>query len=378
MRTTSDELNRVLGGGVTPGSITLIAGDPGIGKSTLLTQIPSLLDRSVLYISGEESVNQVAERARRLRVPAERMHIFSETDVLVIEEVVHSFDADLVIVDSVQTLFVPDVPSAPGSVVQVRESAARLMHLAKQTETAIFVVRHVTRDGSIAGPRVLEHLVDTVLYFEGDRHHVYRILRAVKNRFGSTSELGVFEMRESGLQDVSNPSQLFLSNRRVGTPGSVVVCTMEGSRPLLAEVQALVADRSFGTPQRTTNGFEGKRLQMLLAILEKHVGLALSERDVFVNVAGGIRLDDPAADLGVLAAVLSSWQGKPAGEEAVFIGEVGLGGELRPVSRMDQRLGEAARLGFSKAVIPGHAGHFPGSSELQIVKGDLFSDVLNW
>ncbi len=375
--TDSDELNRVMGGGITRGSITLVAGEPGIGKSTLLTQLPRTLgSSSVLYVSGEESVRQVGARANRLGVPGDRMHVLAETNVETIEAVVRSFDADVLVVDSVQTLYHPAIPSAPGSVVQVRECSARLMQLAKQNELATFVVGHVTKDGSIAGPRVLEHLVDTVLYFEGDRHHTYRLLRAVKNRFGSTNEMGVFAMDESGLTDVSNPSELFLANRRSGIPGSVVICTIEGTRPFLAEVQALVADRTYGAPQRMSTGFDTRRLQMLLAVLEKREGLALSDRDVFVNVAGGIRLDEPAADLGVAAAIVSSWRGKPVDDGTVFIGEIGLGGELRPVSRMNQRLTESKRLGFSSAVIPERSKPSMGDSGLKIVSGELFADVI--
>ena len=351
--TNVGELDRVLGGGILPGALTLVAGDPGIGKSTLLTEFGKYLpNHTVLYVTGEESVRQVKVRADRLGVTSERFLLLAETNVESIAHAVQDLQPDVLIVDSIQTIFRPDIESAPGSVSQVRESAATLMHLAKGLEMPTFLVGHVTKAGQVAGPRVLEHMVDTVLHFEGDRHHSFRILRAMKNRFGSTNEIGVFEMSEAGLREVSNPSEIFLSERSYGASGSAVVCTLEGTRPILVEIQALVTPTAYGTPQRTATGFDGRRLQMLLAVIEKREGMRLGMHDVFVNVAGGVRLDEPAVDLGVLAAVASSFRDVPADTGTVCIGEVGLGGELRTVSQIEVRLREAARLGFKQAVVP--------------------------
>jgi DNA repair protein RadA/Sms len=347
------EFDRVMGGGIMQSSITLIAGDPGIGKSTLMTELGKYLQQyRILYVTGEESNRQVKMRAERLGVNADNFMLFPETNIEEIISAVQEVEPDVLIVDSIQTVYRPDLSSAPGSVTQVRESASALMQLTKSMNMATFIVGHVTKSGDIAGPRVLEHLVDTVLYFEGDRHHSYRILRAVKNRFGSTNEIGLFEMRETGLREVKNPSEIFLAERRYGQSGSVVVCSMEGTRPLLVEIQALVTHANYGTPQRTTTGFDGRRLQMLLAVLEKREGLRLGNQDVFLNVAGGVRLEEPAVDLGVIVAVASSFRDVPADSTTVLMGEVGLGGEVRTVSRIEQRLNEAAKLGFTHAVIP--------------------------
>jgi DNA repair protein RadA/Sms len=350
------ELDRVLGGGIMRGSLILLAGDPGIGKSTLMTSLGRYLaGRKVLYVTGEESLRQVKLRAERLGVPPDGMLLLAETDVEEIAAASHAERPDLLVVDSIQTVFRPDIESAPGSVSQVRESTASLLHLTKSLEHPKFLVGHVTKSGNVAGPRVLEHMVDTVLQFEGDRHHAFRILRAVKNRFGSTSEMGVFEMHSDGLHEVANPSEIFLSERSYGISGSAVTCTLEGTRPVLVEVQALVTPTSYPSPQRTAAGFDGKRLSLLLAVLEKRHGMRLSTQDVFLNVAGGIRVDEPAVDLGVLAAVASSLDDVPTDSQTICIGEVGLGGELRSVGQIERRLQEAARLGFTQAVVP-HSG----------------------
>ena len=361
IETTSDvrivtgvqEFDRVMGGGIMHGSLTLIAGDPGIGKSTLMTELARYLGgRRILYVTGEESPKQVKLRASRLGITSEELFLLPETNVEEITAIVEDMQPELMIVDSIQTIFRPDITSAPGSVSQVRESAATLQQLTKRLGMATFVVGHVTKEGAIAGPRVLEHMVDTVLYFEGDRHHTYRILRTVKNRFGSTNEIGLFEMRETGLRQVLNPSEIFLAERSFGASGSVVVCSMEGTRPILVEIQALVNESSYGTPQRTTSGFDSRRLQMLLAVLQKRVGMKVSAFDVFLNIAGGVRLDEPAVDLGVITAVASGFKNIPADSGTALIGEIGLGGEIRTVSRIETRLNEVVKLGFEAVVIP--------------------------
>jgi DNA repair protein RadA/Sms len=347
------ELDRVMGGGIMHGSLTLVAGDPGIGKSTLMTELARHLpEHTLLYVTGEESAQQVKLRAERLGVDADAFYLFPETNVEAILAAAQDLQPDVMVVDSIQTVFRPDVTSAPGSVAQVRESAAALLDLTKRLPVSTFLVGHVTKAGSIAGPRVLEHMVDTVLYFEGDRHHAYRILRTVKNRFGAAHELGVFEMREQGLVEVESPSALFLAERAYGRSGSVVAAAMEGTRPLLVEVQALVTPASYGTPQRTATGFDGRRLQLLLAVLEKRAGLRLSQHDVFLNVAGGVRLEEPAVDLAVALAVASSLRDVPADSGTVVVGEVGLGGEVRAVGRVEPRLAEARHLGFERVLLP--------------------------
>lgn len=376
--TGNAELDRVLGGGIVQGSVVLVAGDPGIGKSTLMTELGALVpDSKVLYVTGEESPGQVKMRAERMGVRSSNFMMLAETEVESIIRCVLDEKPTLMIVDSIQTIFRSDLQSAPGSVAQVRESAAALIQLSKSTGTSTFIVGHVTKTGSIAGPRVLEHMVDTVLYLEGDRHHTFRILRAVKNRFGSTNEIGVFEMLSGGLTPVENPSELFISDRNVLTSGSVVVCSMEGTRPMLAEIQALVTPTSYANPQRTATGFDAKRLQMLLAVLEKRVGLGLSSCDVFVNVTGGLRLTEPAADLAIAAAVTSSFRDIPVPSQAMICGEVGLGGEIRAVSQLDSRLAETSRLGFNQAFIPkrGHRDTSPKNLTC-VILSDL-SDMMD-
>jgi DNA repair protein RadA/Sms len=352
------ELDRVLGGGVVPGSVILIGGDPGIGKSTLVLQALAALaqDGTVLYVSGEESPQQVRMRADRLGVggsgTGDRLLVLAETSLERIVAQIKKINPAVVAIDSIQTVFTERLGSAPGSIAQVRESAGQLVLLSKATNLATFLVGHVTKEGTFAGPRVLEHMVDTVLYFEGDRGHSFRILRAVKNRFGSTNEIGVFAMRETGLQPVSNPSELFLAERPVEVPGSVVIATLEGTRPILVEVQALVSPTALGTPRRTTLGIDPNRVALLIAVLEKKMGLHLFGHDVFVNVAGGIRVAEPASDLGVVAAVASSFLDKAIDARCLVIGEVGLAGEVRAVSQADVRVREAIKLGFSRCVLP--------------------------
>ena len=351
------EFDRVLGGGAMVGSLTLVAGDPGIGKSTLMTELGRGLAAAdgagtLLYVTGEESAQQVKLRAKRMGVDPDSFFLFPETNVEAILAAAMDLQPDFMVVDSIQTVYRPDLTSAPGSVAQVRESTAALLDVTKTLPTTTFLIGHVTKQGSIAGPRVLEHMVDTVLHFEGDRHHAYRVLRAVKNRFGAANELGVFEMREGGLKEVANPSALFLAERQFGMSGSAVACTMEGTRPLLVEIQALVSTASYGTPQRTATGFDAKRLQVLLAVLEKREGLRFSQQDVFLNAAGGVRLDEPAVDLGVALAVASSFRDVPLDSGTAVFGEVGLGGEIRAVSHVEARLAEVKQLGFERALLP--------------------------
>lgn len=356
-RSRIGELDRVLGGGVVPGSVILIGGDPGIGKSTLVLQALAALaaDATALYVSGEESPQQIRMRADRLGIGSaggDGLLVLAETALERIVAQAKKIAPAVLAVDSIQTVFTDRLGSAPGSIAQVRESAGQLVLLSKASALATFLVGHVTKEGTFAGPRVLEHMVDTVLYFEGDRGHSFRILRAVKNRFGSTNEIGVFAMRETGLQPVSNPSELFLAERPVEVPGSVVIATLEGTRPLLVEVQALVSPTALGTPRRTTLGIDPNRVALLIAVLEKKMGLHLFGHDVFVNVAGGIRVAEPASDLGVVAAVASSFLDKPIDARCLVIGEVGLAGEVRAVSQADVRVREAMKLGFSRCVLP--------------------------
>ena len=348
------ELDRVLGGGFVPGSLTLIGGDPGIGKSTLLLQCMDNLAAAakVLYVTAEESVQQVKLRADRLGAASEQLYLLSETSMARIVETARDWKPAFLVVDSIQTVFSHELQSAPGTVSQVRECCGQLMQLAKGEGITTCIAGHVTKDGAIAGPRLLEHMVDTVLYFEGDPSYPYRILRAVKNRFGSTTEIGVFEMAGSGLREVSNPSELFLQERPEGAPGSIVVPSLEGSRPILVELQALVSGASFGTPQRSTIGIDHKRVALLIAVLEKKAGLPLMGQDIFFNVAGGVRLDEPAVDLGVVAALASSHLNRAAPKSTLFFGEVGLTGEVRAVARPDVRLNEASRLGFRHCFLP--------------------------
>ncbi|MBI4552326.1 MAG: DNA repair protein RadA [Candidatus Latescibacteria bacterium] len=348
------EFDRVLGGGVVQGSVVLVGGDPGIGKSTLMLQVIQRLsgmDGPMLYVSGEESPRQMRLRADRLDALSEALYLLCETNLEAILDQVEQVKPRAVVIDSIQTIYLPSVESAPGSISQVRECAARMIQLAKGRNVPVFLVGHVTKEGAIAGPRALEHIVDTVLYFEGERHQTYRILRAVKNRFGSTNEIGIFEMQERGLIEVTNPSELFLSERPAKVSGSVVVCSVEGTRPLLVELQALVTPANYGLPQRVATGMDSRRVAMLLAVLEKRTGMHLGTQDVFVNVAGGVRLDEPAIDLGTAAAISSSFRDVPIAPHDVVIGEVGLGGEIRGVSQVEKRLREAQKLGFTRCVL---------------------------
>ena len=349
------ELDQVLGGGIVPGSLVLVGGDPGIGKSTLLLQVcRNLAERlpKVLYISGEESLQQIRLRASRIGTFSDAMKLMCETCLADIEEVVLREAPQVVIIDSIQTMYQEEISSAPGSVSQVREATGVLMRLAKEQGISIFIVGHVTKEGTVAGPRVLEHMVDTVLYFEGDRHASYRILRGVKNRFGSTNEIGVFEMTEAGLREVANPSEYMLSGRPEGASGSVVACTMEGTRPMLLEVQALVCRTNFGLPRRTAAGIDYNRVNLLMAVLEKRLNLPLSSYDAYVNVAGGLRLNEPAMDLALVLAVISSYKDLPVSGKTIVFGEVGLSGEVRAVSMAQQRVQEARKLGFTRVILP--------------------------
>ena len=348
------ELNRVLGGGLVPGSLVLLGGEPGIGKSTLVLQtIMRLKGRKVLYVSGEESARQIKLRANRLGGDADVL-IYCETLLENIFAEISSVKPDMVVIDSIQTISTGSVESSPGSLSQIRECAAALLRYAKSGGVSIMLIGHITKEGSLAGPKVLEHIVDTVLQYEGDQHYMYRILRSIKNRFGSTSELGIYEMRHDGLRQVDNPSELLLSDNREGLSGVAIAATVEGVRPFLIETQALVSTAAYGTAQRSTIGFEGRRLNMLLAVLEKRVGFKLAQKDVFLNIAGGLRVTDPALDLSVIAAVLSSNVDAPIDADVAMAGEVGLSGEIRPVSRIEQRIQEAQRLGFRRMLVPHH------------------------
>ena len=355
MMTEMAELDRVLGGGIVPGSLVLVGGDPGIGKSTLLLQVCQRLaamNKKILYISGEESLKQIKLRANRMGDFSHTLFLLCETNLDMIRNVIEQQTPDMVVIDSIQTMYNEEVGSAPGSVSQVRESTNILMQLAKGLGISIFIVGHVTKEGTVAGPRVLEHMVDTVLYFEGDRHASYRILRAVKNRFGSTNEIGVFEMQKRGLVEVENPSEFMLSGRPEHASGSVVACAMEGTRPMLMEIQALVCKSSFGMPRRTAAGLDYNRVNLLMAVLEKRAGLPLSSYDAYVNIAGGIRMNEPAADLGIVMAIASSYKNKPVSEDAIVFGEVGLSGEVRAVTMPEQRVAEAKKLGFKTCILP--------------------------
>lgn len=351
-----NEFDRVLGGGIVQGSLVLIGGDPGIGKSTILLQICEHLGKTcdVLYVSGEESANQIKLRANRLGVTTNRLGVLAQTDVGIIVETVKSEKPDIVIIDSIQTMIYDECSSSAGSVTQVRECTNIFMHMAKSLGIPVFVVGHVNKDGAIAGPKVLEHIVDTVLYFEGERNYSYRILRGVKNRFGSTNEIGVFEMRQSGLAEVENPSLLMLSGRPKNVSGTCVACVMEGTRPILAEVQGLVTATGFGTPRRMSTGFDYNRMAMILAVLEKRGGYYFNSMDAYINVIGGLKLDEPAADLTVAMALISSLKDVVVQENAIAFGEIGLAGEIRAVNNCEQRVSEALRLGFDKCLIPFH------------------------
>ena len=349
----SVELNRVLGGGLVAGSLVLIGGEPGIGKSTLVLQVVlNIKSKKVLYVSGEESVRQIKLRAKRLGSEADSVYVVSETSLEEIFVHIQNIQPDLVVIDSIQTVSTNTIDSSPGSVSQVRECAAALLKYCKMSATPVFLIGHINKEGSIAGPKVLEHIVDTVLQFEGDQHYMYRILRAIKNRFGSTSELGIFEMRHDGLREVANPSELLLSQHYEGLSGVAIASAVEGIRPFLIEVQSLVSSAAYGTPQRSSTGFDLRRLNMLLAVLEKRVGFKLAQKDVFLNIAGGIKVNDPAIDLAVISAILSSNVDLAINKGVCMAGEVGLSGEIRPINRIEQRIREAAKLGFTKMLIP--------------------------
>lgn len=380
IETGMQELDRVLGGGIVPGSLVLVGGDPGIGKSTLLLQVCQKLaqERSVLYISGEESLSQIKLRANRMGEFQENLKLLCETNLDTIRNVIENRKPELVIIDSIQTMYSEDVSSAPGSVSQVRESTHVFMQLAKGLGITIFIVGHVTKEGTVAGPRVLEHMVDTVLYFEGDRHASYRILRGVKNRFGSTNEIGVFEMRQNGLAEVENPSEYMLSGKPENASGSVVACSMEGTRPLLIEIQALVCESNFGMPRRTAAGTDYNRVNLLMAVLEKRIGLHMSNCDAYVNIAGGIKMNEPAIDLGIVMALISSYKNRPVDEKMIVFGEVGLSGEVRAVSMPEQRVAEAKKLGFEICVVPEVSlDMVKNIKEIKIVGVKTVNDAMN-
>ncbi|HEL1924888.1 TPA: DNA repair protein RadA [Streptococcus suis] len=353
-KTNMEEFNRVLGGGVVPGSLVLIGGDPGIGKSTLLLQVSTQLSTigTVLYVSGEESAQQIKLRAERLGDIDSEFYLYAETNMQSIRTEIEKIKPDFLIIDSIQTIMSPDISSVQGSVTQVREVTNELMQIAKTNNIATFIVGHMTKEGTLAGPRTLEHMVDTVLYFEGERQHTFRILRAVKNRFGSTNEIGIFEMQSQGLVEVLNPSEVFLEERLDGATGSAIVVTMEGTRPILAEVQALVTPTMFGNAKRTTTGLDFNRASLIMAVLEKRAGLLLQNQDAYLKSAGGVKLDEPAIDLAVAVALASSYKDKPTNPQECFIGEIGLTGEIRRVNRIEQRINEAAKLGFTKVYAP--------------------------
>ncbi|HEL1698761.1 TPA: DNA repair protein RadA [Streptococcus suis] len=353
-KTNMEEFNRVLGGGVVPGSLVLIGGDPGIGKSTLLLQVSTQLSTigTVLYVSGEESAQQIKLRAERLGDIDSEFYLYAETNMQSIRTEIEKIKPDFLIIDSIQTIMSPDISSVQGSVSQVREVTNELMQIAKTNNIATFIVGHMTKEGTLAGPRTLEHMVDTVLYFEGERQHTFRILRAVKNRFGSTNEIGIFEMQSQGLVEVLNPSEVFLEERLDGATGSAIVVTMEGTRPILAEVQALVTPTMFGNAKRTTTGLDFNRVSLIMAVLEKRAGLLLQNQDAYLKSAGGVKLDEPAIDLAVAVALASSYKDKPTNPQECFIGEIGLTGEIRRVNRIEQRINEAAKLGFTKVYAP--------------------------
>ena len=350
-----NELNRVLGGGIVRGSLVLVGGDPGIGKSTLLLQVSESVAQSgkkVLYISGEESESQIKMRAERLNAKSDNLFIMAENNLNIIEHNLEGFDPDLIILDSIQTVFTPDIASAPGTVSQIKEGTSRFMRISKKMGISTFVVGHVTKEGALAGPKIMEHMVDTVLYFEGERYNTYRLIRAVKNRFGSTNELGVFEMSEKGLQELENPSKALISEKPENASGSVIVSTVEGTRPMLLELQALVSPTSFGIPRRTATGIDFNRVNLLLAVLEKRAGMQIQNQDVYLNIVGGIKINEPSMDLGVILAVASGFRNIPISGEVAVTGEVGLTGEIRGVSYIEKRISECRKLGFKKIIIP--------------------------
>ena len=376
IRIKDEELNRVLGGGIVPGSLILIGGEPGIGKSTLLLQISLALKNKVLYVSGEESQQQIKRRADRMQDSSDSCYILNETNVEAIIKHINSVQPELVIIDSIQTLQTDAIDSSPGSVSQIKESASHFLKYAKKTNLPILLVGHITKDGGIAGPKILEHMVDVVLHFEGDRNHIYRILRSKKNRFGSTAEIGIYEMLNNGLRQVKNPSELLLSNSKEPLSGNAIASTIEGIRPIMIEVQALVSSAVYGTPQRSTTGFNSKRLNMLLAVLEKKAGFKLGAKDVFLNITGGIKIEDPAIDLAVISAILSSNLNLSLKKGICFAAEIGLSGELRAVSKIDQRINEAERLGFKTLVIAEATKVSIISKNIKILKYSRIEDLL--
>lgn len=381
IQTQLGELNRVLGGGVVQGSLVLIGGDPGIGKSTLMLQVSAELHQSagpVLYVSGEESMHQIKLRAERLGFEGADFYVYAETDMVAIQDAIYDLQPRFVVIDSIQTMTHEDATSTAGSVGQVRQTTAELMKLAKSQNIGIFIVGHVTKEGNIAGPRILEHMVDTVLYFEGEKHDTFRILRAVKNRFGSTNEIGVFDMQQDGLHEVANPSELFLEERLAGTNGSAVVASMEGTRPILTEIQALLTPTSFGNARRTASGLDYSRVSLIMAVLEKRAGLMLQNQDAYLKSTGGVRLDEPAIDLAIAVAVASSYREKETKPTDCFIGEIGLTGEIRRVTRIAERVQEAEKLGFERIFIPKNAiSGLTGKQKIQVVGVTTVREVLN-
>lgn len=378
LSTKNNELDRVLGGGIVPGSLILLGGEPGIGKSTLLLQISMQLPFKTLYVSGEESQQQIKMRAERITSKQTNCYILSATKTQHIFKQIQDLQPEILVIDSIQTLHTEMVESSPGSVSQIRECTSELITFAKETNTPVLLIGHITKEGSIAGPKVLEHMVDTVLQFEGDRNHVYRILRAHKNRFGSTHELGIYEMQSTGLREVNNPSEILLSNNEEDLSGTAIAATMEGMRPLMIEIQALVSSAVYGTPQRSATGYNAKRLNMLLAVLEKRAGFRLGAKDVFLNITGGIHVDDPAIDLGVVASILSSNEDVPIPRTICFAAEVGLAGEIRTVSRVEQRILEAEKLGFERIMIAKNAKLATTNFSIQLIKVGKIEDVVQF
>ena len=378
LKTNNTELDRVLGGGIVPGSLTLLGGEPGIGKSTLLLQISLNLNFKTLYVSGEESQQQIKMRAQRINPDSNNCFILTETKTQNIFSQIEKLEPEIVIIDSIQTLHSDYIESGPGSISQIRECTAELIKYAKETATPVVLIGHITKEGSIAGPKVLEHMVDTVLQFEGDRNHVYRILRAHKNRFGSTNELGIYEMLANGLREVSNPSEILISKNEEDLSGTAIAATLEGMRPLMIEIQALVSSAVYGTPQRSATGYNAKRLNMLLAVLEKRAGFRLGAKDVFLNITGGISVDDPALDLAVVAAILSSNEDIAVPKDICFAAEVGLAGEVRPVTRIEQRIQEAEKLGFSSILVSAQSKIPKNNSVIKIQKVAKVEDVVSY
>lgn len=378
LNTKNNELNRVLGGGIVPGSLTLLGGEPGIGKSTLMLQIALQLPYKTLYVSGEESAQQIKMRAERIHPDSKNCYILTETKTQNIFSQIVELNPDIVVIDSIQTLHTDYIESSPGSISQIRETTTELIKFAKETQTPVILIGHITKDGNIAGPKILEHMVDTVLHFEGDRNHVYRILRSQKNRFGSTNELGIYEMQGNGLREVSNPSEILISKNEEDLSGTAISATLEGMRPLMIEIQALVSTAVYGTPQRSATGYNAKRLNMLLAVLEKRAGFKLGAKDVFLNVTGGITVDDPAIDLAVITAVLSSNIDIAIEKSMCFAAEIGLAGEVRPVTRIDQRIMEAEKLGFKSIVISKYCKIPKNNYHINIIKVAKVHDVVKY